>query len=311
MSTRITKAALAAAVLCVAGTARADGLAARTADIPQPARSALARAIDADRAAHPELYDALRRVHGLRPEVYKQRRNPQPSVGPELRRLGAAAFLPMVDALAFHAPVLENGSPVEQTALVVGMLDAVGVLRDSRAGVVLRAVFEGGPAAREPRVADAAAEALGRLCGDVELGAIGAHASTGDALRGAAIKGLGECRRVESAERLASMLASATSDDDARSIAMALGVVGSSWAWKAMGPAAEAQGLAVRSTAARALVEAFVRRGGAVRSRCAAALMAVEHPDTPALLREARKGADTETAAAIDVLLHDLARIAR
>lgn len=316
MSTWILRTATLGALLCTVSSARADGLAARAIDVPESARTTLARAIDVDRAAHPELYAALRHVHGLQPEVYKQRRNPVPSVGPELRRLGAEALLPMLDALAFHAPAFDRvTTELERTVLVVGLLDAVGVLRDPRSGAVVRAVFEAmppgarsGASAPDPRVIAAAAEALGKLCGEPELATLLGHAKASDPLQSASIRGLGECRTVESASRLASLLAAA-SESDARLLASALSIVGSRFAWQASGPAAAPQGLIVRGVAARALVAAFVRRP-ALRARAGAALQAVAHPDTVALLDEARGGADADTAVAIDRLLRDLARSA-
>ncbi len=307
MSTWITKAAVAATLLFTASAARADGLAARTADVAEPARGALAGAIAADRAARPDEYDALGRVRGLRPEVYQKRRKPTPNVGPELARLGPGALLPMLDALAFHAPALEGGgTEVERSALVVGLIDAVGALRDGRSGPVLRAVLEGALAAQDASVAAAAAEAVGKLCGDADLATLIGHAKASDPLRVASIRGLGECRRIESAERLAALIGAA-SDDDARLLAAALAGVGSRFVWQASGPAAAPQGLAVRAVAARALVSAFARRPAA-RGRLGAAIQAVAHPDTVGLLGDARRGADADTAAAIDRLQHDLAR---
>jgi hypothetical protein len=307
MSTWFTKAAVAAGVLLTTTTARADGLAARTADVAEPARADLAAAIASDRAARPDAYDVLGRVHGMRRDVYGQRRKMAPNVGPELERLGPTALLPMLDALAFHAPALEGGgTSLERSALVVGLLDAVGAIGDARSLPVLRATLEGALAASDATVARAAAQALGKLGSDAAFAALSAHTKDGDPLRAASIAGLGECRRLDSAQRLAALLGAA-GDEDARVVAAALAQVGSRFVWQAMGPAAAPQGLAVRAVAARALVAAYAARP-ATRARVGAAILAVAHPDTPAIVADARRGADATTAAALDDLGRDVAR---
>jgi hypothetical protein len=231
--------------------------------------------------------------------VYRAFRNPAPNAVPELRALGGAALLPMLHALAFEAP---SGtlSARERTAYVVGMLEAVGLLRDPRSGPVLVAVLEG--ASKDAAVLRAAAEATGRLCGDPELAALTRHTAIADPLRVAAIAGLGECRRIESARHLATLLASAPDDASAEPIARALGVVGSSWAWKALGPAAAAKGLAVREVAARALVSALPKRGGEARAQIAKSVLLLEHPIVPELLRKETTAANAETKVVIDRL---------
>jgi hypothetical protein len=209
----------------------------------------------------------------------------------------------MLNALAFEAPRLDLTAR-ERTALTAGMLEAVGLLRDPRSAAVLHAAFEG--ASKEPVVQHAAAEALGRLCGDAELALLIKHTASGDALAEASTHGLGQCKRVESANHLAALLAGAPDDAAAEIAAGALGQVGSSWAWSAMGPAAEATGLAVREIATRALVDAFPRRGGAARARIGKAMLLVEHPLLPALLEKARASATPDVQVAFTALQKQL-----
>jgi hypothetical protein len=300
------RALLVCAGLGVSGAAQADGLAARVVDVPEPSRRAIAAEIAKAKVADPQAFEAVRKARGVRREFYGQRRNPVPTAGRELRALGPSALWAMVDALAFDAPPRDGLSDAEWTALTVGLIEAVGVLRDPRSGPVLGAVFASGPPA--PRVAKAAAVALGRLCGDAELGLLAKHTEAGDARRLAAIHGLGECKRVESVDRLAALLAVETDAATVEALASALGAVGSSWAWTAMGPQAEARGLAVRKTAATALVAAYAQRSREARASLGRALAAVEYPETAALIERARVGAGAEARAALDRLKRGLTR---
>ncbi len=296
---------LAALSLGSAAALAQGGLAAQPGQLPAVARAALIQEIDAYRVAHPELFRVVLDVEGVRPEVYTTFRNPLPNAAPELRALGPAALLPMLSALAIEGP-RRALSDRERRALTSGMLEAVGRLRDPRSTPVLRAALEG--ASKDPVVRRAAAEALGRLCGDADLALLIKHAAAGDELREASIHGLGQCKRVESARHLATTLESAADDATAVAAAGALGLVGSSWAWKAMGPAAEPTGLAVREIAARALVKAFPLRGGEVRARIGKSMLEVEHPILPELIEKARASAQPELQMAFETLQKQLAR---
>jgi len=281
------------------------GLVAQPGQLPAAARAALSHDIEVFRAAHPELFQAVLDVKGVRPEVYKGFQNPLPNAAPELRALGPAGLLPMLSALAFDAPRTAL-TEKERNALTAGMLEAVGMLRDPRSAAVLHIALEGG--SRDPVVRRAAAEAVGRLCGDAELALLIKHTASGDELAEASIHGLGQCKRMEGAKQLAALLAAAPDDATAEVVAAALGVAGSSWAWQAMGPSAEATGLAVREIAARALVDAFPRRGGAARARIGKSMLLVEHPLLPALIEKARASAQPDVQVAFTTLQKQLAR---
>ncbi|MBW2459426.1 MAG: hypothetical protein JRI68_33345 [Deltaproteobacteria bacterium] len=115
--------ALAAGLLLFTATAAAgEGLCGSPAQLPVAQRAKLAAAIDGYRATHPQAFVAVHQVKGHRPEVYRKARNPKPMVGPELRRLGAPALLPMLEALAFAAPERRGATAAEWQALEVGML---------------------------------------------------------------------------------------------------------------------------------------------------------------------------------------------
>lgn len=298
----LSMAAIGAALLLQPGVAgAAEGVAARPSSIPESARASLLKEITSYRAAHPEAFAAVLNVKGHRPEVYSHFRKPEPEVSRELRRLGASALLPMLNELAFEAPPRGELSDQEWDALTVGLLDAVGVLRDARSGPVLRVIFEGS-SARSASVQRAAAQAVGRLCGDADLASLLKRAVPGNAMELAAIAGLGECRRVESAKHLAGLLAGATGDDSLQVIVSALGLVSSSWAWKAMGPSAEAAGLEVREIAAKALVAGFVQHTGDIRDQIRRSLSLADHKGTLDFIAKARSSADAPTAAELDAL---------
>lgn len=294
---------LGGALLLGAAAARADGLALATSELPAEAKKTLLKEVTAHKAAHPETFTKVRDIQGIKPEVYRAYRNPIPMAGLELKRLGKDALLPMLSALAVEAPAVML-SEQEKTAYVIGLLEASSVLRDTRGGPVYKAIFE---SKNKPAdVLRAAAEAMGRLCGDAELATLKKHTAAGDALRPHAIRGLGQCRRKESAEHLATLLAEAKDAASAEPITDALGLVASSWAWKAMGAKVATTAKEVQTIAAKALVGAFTRHKDA-RVTAKKALRLVESPEAVTLIATARTTADADTKAALDALAKQLA----
>ncbi len=288
----------------------ADGLAISATQIPVSARTALAAQIADHRASNPAAFESLAHLRGHKPEVYKRFRNPVPLVGRELRRLGEKALLPMLSALAFEAPVDSARTEGETTALTIGMLEVVGELRDARSAPVLTAVFEA--SAKKPRIALAAAIGLGRLCRAEEATLLETHAAKAGALQIAAISGLGYCRRESSALKLAEILASSKDAGVMEAAAKALGVIGSSWAWKAASKAgSSSSGEQVRAIAAKALVSGFARVSEEARAPFQAALMMVDHESTKAWILNAKVNADTRTSEALDKLLLRVERASR
>lgn len=294
---------LGGALLVGATSARADGLALASSELPADAKKALVRDAASHKAAHADTWKAVRDVPGIKPEVYKTFRNPRPIAALDLKRLGKEALLPMLSALALDAPAVML-SEQEKEAYVVGLLEASSALREARSGPVFTAIFEGKN--KPAGVLRAAGEAMGRLCGDAELASLKRHTAATDTLRAHAIRGLGQCRRKEGAEHLASLLAAATDAASAEPIADALGLAASSWAWKAMGPRSAAAAKDVQALAAKALVGAFSKHKDA-RPAAKKALRLVESPDAAALISAARASADAGTQAALDTLAAQLA----
>lgn len=284
----------------VAPSVLADGISIAPSALPNDARAKLENDIAAAKAAQPKVFAAVKNVKGHRPERYGKYRNPYPTATRELRGLGPAALLPMLDALAFQAPDRGKLTDAEWDALAIGMLEAVGVIKDARASAVVGAIFEA--SALRPGVRLAAARAAGRLGGDAELALLTGHAKSGDPLELAAIHGLGEMMRLEAAKHVAQILGTTKDTKMAEAAATALGTLGSSWAWKSLGPKAQATGLEVRKVCASALAPRAVRGNAAQRAAASDALLMVEHPDTLDLIRAQRsiKGTD---ARAVDGLV--------
>ncbi len=217
------------------------GLAMTAAQLGPADRAALQHAVMADRLARPAAYDLVAAARGCRPDGWKVARNPTPVCSREMRALGPAGLLPMLSALALDwqpdasrlssAPELRSK---EEQAMLVAMVDAVGILRDTRARPVLLALWKLAadrrevqlPIERANSVSRVVAEALGRLGGAVELQALQAHLRAEDPLYNAAIAGLGWCKRTDSAQLLVSALAGAKDDATQRWIVAAMGDAG-------------------------------------------------------------------------------------
>lgn len=321
---------LAAVAVLLPGLAFANGAAIDPGRLPEASRKALQKQIQDYRKTHSVAFDAVAGVRGCSEAGYRDARVAKPLCGRELRALGRDVLLPLIEALAFQAPVPGAGKPgpysvpargvpstavqlAEKEAFVSGLIEAIGVIRDARSLPVLRAVLElpGTPVARQ----SLAAEAIGRLNSVVALQILVPHTKAGGPLQTAAIDGLGHCKRVDSAQHLAAMLGKQPDAATAATLAKALGSVASSWAWQAMArqdaansAATTATGLQVRTVAAQALVRAFAAYDGAVREAAGEALQMAEHPDTVALLAQARRNAPAAAVAAIDAYSLEFAR---
>jgi hypothetical protein len=288
----------AASLWLSASDARADGMSAAPSQLATPVRDALAQEIAQHRVANPGVYKAVRNVKGVRPDVYRQFRNPIPIAEGELRALGAEALLPMLEALAFDAPDRNGLSDDEWRALEAGMLKAVGVLRDNKAAPVVRVIFA--QQAGVSAVSIEAAEALGRICDKQSFDMLVAHAQPGQALRSSAVQGLGECRTIASAKALAALVKSA-SPAEVETFAAALGSVASSWAWAAMGDAYDSESDAVRQLVVATLMEVYAAHE-APREAVLRGIIMADHPNTLGHIQKLRAGASGSLATALDKL---------
>ncbi len=303
--------ALAAAlVMSVASPAAADGVAIDARVLPAQARASLLAQITKYKAQNPAIFQQVRSVKGHRPELYTKFRNPVPLVGRELRHLGPDALLPMLEALAFDSPSVDGLKQNEIDALRVGLIEAVGMLRDLRSEAVLEAVF----ASDHSRwVNTAAAEAVGRLCTTRGLTRLSAALDTKS--RDHAIAGLGQCRQHKSAKLLAGLLDKTKTASEADTIAAAMGSLGSRWAWRALarrdGKTRLAEGEAVRTVIAEALVRNYDRFSGETRKRYREAISMVAITGLRGVVVRHASRLDTASRAELEVIAARLERRAK
>jgi HEAT repeat protein len=212
----------------------------------------------------------------------------------------------MLEHAALAAPPRGTLSPSAWLAWRLGLIEAMGALRDPQAEPVLLALFR----ARlgDPRLERAAAVAYAKLGTEpVALRLI--RAARGAAPnRRHALRALGHCRRQSSAAFLAQQLAGQPTEGDAEVLARALGDVGSAWAWRTPIIAASGEEQGVRRTAAHALVAAYATQRATVRQIIAKALLVVDHPDTMAIIRAERRKAPPASRSTLDELRRRFAR---
>lgn len=288
--------------------ARAEGGLFVTPDVlGAPIRASLGAEIDAARRAHPEAFAAVAELQGAAREADRKKRGRLAPMSLYFKALGPDALMPMLERLAFAAPTREMGLPDSAwEALGVGMLDAVGALRDARARPVLSAVL------RHARTAGtagtgatlrAAAGALGRVC---DAGAAGELIAMAEGQGGLPVlEALGHCRRPEVAAALARAADPVGSIDGKADhkrvwlVARALADLGN-----VRGDADEA----VRKSAASTLLRIFVRGDVELQRTATTSLLVVAWAGTEPMIIEQRRGASPALAAELD---HLLARVRR
>lgn len=212
----------------------------------------------------------------------------------------------MIERAAIQSPARGELSDSAWKAWRVGLIEAIGMLRDRRSAPLFVAVLDGNETDFD--LIKVTTESLGRLGDDASAQKLVALSKVAGARQKAVLAGLGECRRLVVAQALADASKSAD-EETARLVAKALGHVGSAWAWKT--PAAAAHGgeeASTRALAARTLIDLFVAHDGDARSTAAAAVLMVDDPSTPQLIAQARAAASGATAAALDELAQRFAK---
>lgn len=296
--------ALGSLFAATAMAAPSSGLLLKPDQLPAAARAALTDAYNAEKAQHPERFEAVAAVRDCTAEGYVGKRNPKPQCMPELHKLGREYGMAMLAGLVFEAPRTRDGhvpygTAVEQQAYVKAVLETVGRFRLPQAAPILYASLMQGNAAHW----QSAADALGRLGGDAEARALVDLATTANPRQLAAISGLGECRRIEAAAALATLLGKHPQGEQLAMVADSLGRVASAWAWQAMGPGKAAMALEVRTTAAKAAVQALATYSDATSlEQVRQSLWMAEHPETVAMLQAAGQGASADVRLRLEAL---------
>jgi hypothetical protein len=284
--------------------AAAAGLVLDSSELAAKTRTSLRTDIEKSRLETPDLFRQVYDVARRAGELDGGARRPGAPLTMHFKVLGPRALMPMLELLAFEGHAPADLTPSARAALRVGLLEAVGIIRDARAVPVLARV-----ALRERDVdtTRAAADALGRIGTDEAFGALVAALESADSAGAAGgervhalLAGVGSSRRIDGVTLLARRLDAHPDAATARAAAKALGTAGNAWAWKTL--ASRTDEGAVREIAARALVRACLAYAGEARTAASNALMVVDDAHTMALITEARRAASTDQAAALDEL---------
>ncbi len=293
----------------VAGTpsnALAAGLLLDASALPVASRDKLRAEIEAARREVPELYKQTYAVAARANELDGASRVKGAPFTLQFKALGPRALHPMLEMLAFDAHAPKDLTETAARALRLGLVEAVGIVRDGRAVPVLSALVATGE--RDDAIVRSAAEALGRIgtdeALDVARGAL-AKAPTGSERERAVLEGFGAFKRLAAAKLLAARLAQKPDDATARVLARSLGGVGNAWAWTALTDRTEEA--ETRDLAARALVMAVSQHRGEARAAIERAVLVVDAPTTRAHLAEARRSANADVLPALDALEKKLA----
>ncbi|MBI3200538.1 MAG: HEAT repeat domain-containing protein [Myxococcales bacterium] len=291
-------------MVSLSGTARADGIGVQSRHLKAAERTALKAQIGKARQQNAAIFTKVAEAPKLAIEADQMKRGRAASITLPLRALGNDALFPMLEMLALDGPTRDKLPDSTWTTLRVGLIEAVGLIRDPRATPVLSAIIE-----RETQfeVVYAAAEALGRIGDDASTKKLARLALGSGPKRVAVMAALGECRRTLAASALAKL--ADTSDETQRLIVIkSLGTVGNAWAWQTDEIAKSGEGTQVRAIAARALMGAFAKSTGYARSKAERALLVVDDPSTPALIAAAKKNANADLARALDALATKIAQ---
>jgi len=304
--------ALALALVGSPGSASAAGLAVDASELPAATRAALAADIQRARAEVPELFRQVEDVAKRANDIDAASRAPGAPLTSWFKALGPRALMPMLDMLAFGGRAPSGLTPTAASALRVGLVEAVGVVRDARAVPVLARIVA---RERDVEMTRASADALGRIGTDEAMTALMGSLAATEAAGGAGanserahaiLAGIGSSRRLDATRLLAKKLDASPDEATARAIAKALGTAGNAWAWKTL--SARTDEAAVRETAARALVRVYVQYRGEARTAAGKALLVVDDASTPSLVAEAKRAAAGDTATALDELATRLAK---
>lgn len=311
MKTRMKLVTSMAALLCglalsAPGTAlAAPGISLEAAKLAPQTRAELRASIDKARAVDPAAFHEVKDLFARARELDSHARGRKAPVSLRLAQLGTKALLPMLELVAFEAPLPSPGETAADRASVSrDLVEAIGLLRDPRALPVLVAVL-----AREGDFATTrtSAEAIARMDNDEAAQALVASLGRASGERATAIlSGMGSCHQAIVARALADRLAAHPDEAAARHVMKSLGHVGSAWAWKTL--ADRRDEAASREIAARALVSAYVQYTGEARDAAAKALLVVDDSHTNALIEAARRGAIGDAALALDELARRFAQ---
>ncbi|MFN7133330.1 MAG: hypothetical protein ACK4N5_14725, partial [Myxococcales bacterium] len=126
------------------GVARAEGLLVNAAALPPKVREALAADIRAAREQNPRAFAAFERLRTDLPDLDAKKRGGLVPVSLLLKPMGAEAFLPVVEELAFRTVGTTGLSKQATLAWKIGLLETMGNVRDPRSLPLFQAFLTGG-----------------------------------------------------------------------------------------------------------------------------------------------------------------------
>lgn len=288
--------------------ASAAGVALDGAALPAAARTELTKEIARANADVPELVKQVRDVAARARDLDQASRLQGAPLTMHFKAFGPRAFGPMVDLLAFDPHAAKDLSGTPAIALRLGLIEAIGIIRDARAIPVFAHLLDARSSDFDTQ--RAAAEGLARLGTDDALAVITKSfaSARGTDRERAILSGLHDARREAAAKLLAAKLDAPDTDEAAAKIAAkSLGGVGNAWAWKTVSQA-RTEEAATRALAARALVKTYVRFTGEARDQAAKSLLVVDDPSTASLVADAKKSANADTVRALTALEQRLAK---
>lgn len=301
-------AAFALLVISSSPSAEAAGIALDANALTPAARAELTKEIVRANAEVPALVKQVRDVAAHARDLDSGSRLPGAPLTMHFKALGPRAFGPMIELLAFDAQAAKDLSGTPAVALRLGLIEAIGIIRDARAIPVFAQLLDAKSSDFDTQ--RAAAEGLARIGTDDALATLKTSFGSG---RGAdheraILSGLHDARREAAAKLLVAKLDAADTDEaTAKIAAKSLGGVGNAWAWKTVNNA-RSEEAATRALAARGLVKAYVRFTGEARDQAAKSLLVVDDPSTASLVAEAKKTANADTLKALTALEQRLAK---
>ncbi len=284
-----------------AGTAFADGVMLRPAALPSADRASLLTAVTKAKAADPAAFQMVAKLHVDVIELDAKKRGRLAAVTPALKAMRGRALFPILEQLALDGLPRGDRNGSAWLAWRLGLLEALGSIRDARSASVLSAILTGNETSYP--LVRAAAQALGKLGSTQAASKLITMSRIQDKKTRGIIAGMGHCRRAMVASRLAEIMSGARSDADVELYARALGDVANSWAWQTPLIAQTGEHSPTRDMALDALLNAFVSQASThARKMIAQAVLVVDHPATKQRINAKKSGRSRSTQAALDAL---------
>jgi len=258
-------------------------------------------AVNKAKAADPAAFQMVAKLHAEVAELDAKKRGRLAAVTPSLKAMRARALFPILEQLALNGLPQGDRSTTAWLAWRLGLLEAVGSIRDARSASVLSAILTSDESSYP--LVRATAQAFGKL-GSLKAASklIAMSRIQGAKTRGV-IAGMGHCRRAIVASRLAEIMSGARSDSDVELYARALGDVANSWAWQTPAIAKTGEHNPTRDMALDALLNAFVTQTSPhARKMITQAVLVADHPATKQRIKAKKSGRARSTQAALDTL---------